>query len=86
MITPAAIFQVIAFMTFRTGRGMQGLRVAITAGRASMIDATAALPTETRMRTKIESKPSDRRMALSTICTEHIGVKNRIVMTTNTIS
>ena len=67
-------------MTFRTGRGAQGLRMAIAARGAAMVNAAPALIGNPRVRTVICCGPVICGMAGGAIRAKHACMKDRISM------
>jgi hypothetical protein len=85
LIVPATstfAFRVIAVVAFCAGSCTQGLRVAIAAGSAAMIDSAAAFISNAWVGTVVARKPVIGGMALSAIQAEHACMEDRVAMTT----
>lgn len=81
-IAPSFVIRVVAVVAGKTGRGTQGLRVAIAARCAAVIDSAPALVRNCRVRTVVPRVPIVGGMARGAIQAKHPGVENRVAVTT----
>ena len=79
------IFFWIAIVTGCARRSLQGLRVTVTTGSATMVNSSPAFIRNFWMRTVITSEPVIGCMATRAIQAEHSGMEDRIPMTAGTV-
>lgn len=72
-------------MAFRASGALQGLCMAIAAGRAAMVNAAPTFVGNARVRTVVTSKPVIRCMAARTIQAKHACMKDRVGMASNAV-
>ena len=84
-VPPTIVIGVIAFVTCRTGSCLQGLRMAIAAGCAAMVDTAPAFVGDARVRTGVRGKPVVCAMAVRAIQTKHSRMEGRIAVAACTV-
>ena len=83
IVASTVVIRVVAIVTGKAGRSMQGLRVAVAAGGATVIHPAPAFVCDAWMTAIILGKPVFRRMTGSAIETKHPRMKDRVAMTTH---
>jgi hypothetical protein len=82
VLSPTALpIRVVTVVALCTGCACQGLRMAIAAGGATMVDTTPPFIGNARVRTVIFRKPITCAVALRAVQAEHAGMEDRVSMT-----
>jgi hypothetical protein len=84
MTSPAIIVGIIAVMTRQTRRAVQGFRMAIAAGSATVIHITSAFVGDARVRTAILCRPILHSVTRGAIQTEQACMKSGVTVTAGT--
>ena len=78
------IVGIVAVVAGKTGRAVERLGMAITAGSAAVVDSTPAFIGNARMRTAIFGRPVVHRMTGSAVESEQAGMISRVSMAART--